>query len=218
MNKFKLNTLVAVLFPVVLALLIIWAIPSASTLRADDSGSSSVNEDSNAEVIVVPTTVTDKSLQELTNKEYTPKDSLNKPVYFSEATSEEIGTTASSPIQMGEGKIGLKTGTATFDTNDNPGYDSNETNTIVRSHDQIIYLVSFTIQNSTKDQDYTNIRYRLKATLLTQSQKTVMVFRKSMEKLQTGLMLIREQVMVPSIRKVSWNRRLVIQDRSLSQL
>lgn len=165
MNKFKLNTLVAVLFPVVLALLIIWAIPSASTLRADDSGSSSVNEDSNAEVIVVPTTVTDKSLQELTNKEYTPKDSLNKPVYFSEATSEEIGTTASSPIQMGEGKIGLKTGTATFDTNDNPGYDSNETNTIVRSHDQIIYLVSFTIQNSTKDQDYTNIRYRLKATL-----------------------------------------------------
>lgn len=165
MNKFKLNTLVAVLFPVVLALLIIWAIPSASTLKADDSGSSSANKDSNAEVIVVPTTVTDKSLQELTNKEYTSKDSLNKPVYFSEATSEEIGTTASSPIQMGEGKISLKTGTATFDTNDNPGYDSNETNTIVRSHDQVIYLVSFTIQNSTKDQDYTNIRYRLKATL-----------------------------------------------------
>ncbi len=38
-------------------------------------------------------------------------------------------------------------------------------NTIVRSYDQVIYLVSFTIQNSTQDQDYTNIRYRLKATL-----------------------------------------------------
>lgn len=165
MNKFKLNTLVAVLFPVVLALLIIWALPSASTLKADDGKAASVNENSNAEVIVVPTTVTDKSLQELTNEDYSAEDSLNKPIYFSEATSKEVGTTATSPIKMGEGKVSVKTGTASFDMNDNPGYDSNETNTIVRSHDQVIYLVSFTIQNDTKDQNYTNIRYRLKATL-----------------------------------------------------
>lgn len=165
MNKLKLNTLVAVLFPVVLALLFIWAIPSATTLKADDGKAASANENSNAEVIVVPTTVTDKSLQELTNEDYSAEDSLNKPIYFSEATSKEVGTTATSPIKMGEGKVSVKTGTASFDTNDNPGYDSNETNTIVRSHDQVIYLVSFTIQNDTKDQNYTNIRYRLKATL-----------------------------------------------------
>ncbi|EPH87652.1 repeat protein [Enterococcus faecalis 06-MB-DW-09] len=165
MNKLKLNTLVAVLFPVVLALLFIWAIPSATTLKADDGKATSANENSNAEVIVVPTTVTDKSLQELTNEDYSAEDSLNKPIYFSEATSKEVGTTATSPIKMGEGKVSVKTGTASFDTNDNPGYDSNETNTIVRSHDQVIYLVSFTIQNDTKDQNYTNIRYRLKATL-----------------------------------------------------
>lgn len=135
MNKLKLNTLVAVLFPVVLALLFIWAIPSATTLKADDGKAASANENSNAEVIVVPTTVTDKSLQELTNEDYSAEDSLNKPIYFSEATSKEVGTTATSPIKMGEGKVSVKTGTASFDTNDNPGYDSNETNTKV---DQVV--------------------------------------------------------------------------------
>lgn len=165
MNKFKLNTLVAVLFPVVLALLIIWAIPSATTLKADDGKAASANENSNAEVIVVPTTVTDKSLQELTKADYSAEDSLNKPVYFSEATSKEVEADATSPIVIGEGRISVKTGTASFDTNDNPGYDSSENNTIVRSNDQVIYLVSFTVQNSTIDQNYTNIRYRLKATL-----------------------------------------------------
>lgn len=163
MNKLKLNKLVAVLFPVVLVLLVIWAIPHTSTLKADDGNAT--KETANAEVISVPTEVTKKSLKELTAANYAPEDSLNKPVYFSSDTSEATVLAADDPIQMGEGRISLKTGTATFDGDDAPGHDSNDTNTIVRSYDQVIYLVSFTIQNSTQDQDYTNIRYRLKATL-----------------------------------------------------
>lgn len=163
MNKLKLNKLVAVLFPVVLVLLVIWAIPHTSTLKADDGNAT--KETANAEVISVPTEVTKKSLKELTAVNYAPEDSLNKPVYFSSDTSEATVLAADDPIQMGEGRISLKTGTATFDGDDAPGHDSNDMNTIVRSYDQVIYLVSFTIQNSTQDQDYTNIRYRLKATL-----------------------------------------------------
>lgn len=166
MYKLNLNKLVAVLFPLVLALLILWTPPSSSTLKADDGGTTSMEDGkSNSEVIVVPTAVTNKSLQELTKADYSSEDSLNKPLYLSEAGLEEVAATDDQSINMGESKVSVKTGTADFDTSDDPGYDSNDTNTLVRSHDQVTYLVSFTIQNSTKDKNYTNIRYRLKATL-----------------------------------------------------
>lgn len=45
MNKLKLNKLVAVLFPVVLVLLVIWAIPHTSTLKADGGLSAMVGRD-----------------------------------------------------------------------------------------------------------------------------------------------------------------------------
>lgn len=163
MNKLKLNTLVAVLFPVVLALLFIWAIPSATTLKADDGELKA--GDSNSEVISVPTAKTNKSLEELTNESYPAESSLREPYYMTEIPTKIGQSDPDKPIQVGAAKVSVKTGVASFDTNDNPGYDSNDTNAIVRSYDQIIYLVSFSIQNSVKDQNYTNIRYRLKATL-----------------------------------------------------
>ncbi|WP_137665824.1 SpaA isopeptide-forming pilin-related protein [Enterococcus hulanensis] len=112
----------------------------------------------------VETKETDKTLKELIEENYGVKDSLKKPLYYGESLSQDSKMEdESDPIIVREAKLSVKTGTKNFDPNDNPGNDSSEDNNIVRSFDQVSYLLSFSIQNTTLTDRFTDIRYRVKA-------------------------------------------------------
>ena len=115
----------------------------------------------------IETKKTTKSLKELTEIDYEAKDSLRTAIYFgeSENTIQNSKATidASDPIIVRDAKLSVMTGKNDFDINDNPGNDMSADNTIVRSFDQISYLLSFSVQNTTLTERYTDIRYRVKA-------------------------------------------------------
>lgn len=119
------------------------------------------------EIAVAETKATSKSVEELEKSDYTEKDSLRSPVYIEEKQEETKASKSSrattGPIIVKDAKMTVRTGTAPFDSNNNPGYDMNATNDIVRSFDSISYLVSFSIQNTSLTTNYTNIRYRVTA-------------------------------------------------------
>lgn len=117
-------------------------------------------------VLFVETKETDKTDEELEKGNYTEKDSLKKPVFLKNTAAQIEAKTKSeqdSPIIIRDANLSVKTGTADFDNDDSPGNDSREDNDIVRSFDQIGYLASFSIQNTKKNVEYTDIRYRVVA-------------------------------------------------------
>lgn len=115
-------------------------------------------------ILDVKTMTTKKTLSSLEKEKYTEEDSLVTPLYLGKAkeSSASIKSNEDSQIVVREAKISLKTGTASFDTgNDSPGYDSSDGNNLVRSFDQVAYLVSFSIQSTSTTKKYENIRYRV---------------------------------------------------------
>ncbi|WP_137665822.1 SpaA isopeptide-forming pilin-related protein [Enterococcus hulanensis] len=141
--------------------------PSESRSNQETKENNETNSDGKYESISkVETKETNKSLKELTEESYEVKDSLKTPLYFGENEFQNIDSEfkgESDPIIVREAKLSVKTGTKNFDPNDSPGNDSSEDNSIVRSFDQVSYLLSFSIQNTTLTNKYTNIRYRVKA-------------------------------------------------------
>ncbi|MBO0453786.1 SpaA isopeptide-forming pilin-related protein [Candidatus Enterococcus murrayae] len=115
----------------------------------------------------IETKKTIKSLKELTETDYEAKDSLRTAIYFGESDEitqkSKVTKAASDPIIVRDAKLSIMTGTADFDANNDPGNDKSASNTIVRSFDQISYLLSFSVQNTTLTERYTDIRYRVKA-------------------------------------------------------
>ncbi|MBO0454667.1 SpaA isopeptide-forming pilin-related protein [Candidatus Enterococcus murrayae] len=119
-------------------------------------------------VHAVETKKTDASLDKLLKAKYKPEDSLIKPQYLStskESKKTTKETKSDSPIIIRDVNLSVKTGTSTFDGDNLPGHDKDENNDIVRSFDQVSYLVSFSIQNKLMTKKYTNIRYRVIANL-----------------------------------------------------
>ena len=115
-------------------------------------------------ILDVETKTTKKTLSSLEKEKYTEEDSLVTPLYLGKAkeSSASIKSNEDSQIVVRKAKISLKTGTAEFDPgNDSPGYDSSDENNLVRSYDQIAYLVSFSIQSTSTTKKYENIRYRV---------------------------------------------------------
>ena len=131
-------------------------------------------------VMMVPTEETEKKIDELTEKNYKPNESLVTPVI---ALSENSSGASKTPEKSGKSadiqvpKAGIKVmdGTASWDpttgnpdgptSDDNAGRDSSATNGVVRSWDQITYLLDFSVQNMNLDTTYTNIKYQVAATL-----------------------------------------------------
>ncbi|MBO1299612.1 MULTISPECIES: SpaA isopeptide-forming pilin-related protein [unclassified Enterococcus] len=109
-------------------------------------------------VIVADTKPTKMSLNQLLEKAYPAEDSLVTPKLIS-ATAADAATSGEGII-ISNAKLAVNTGTATFDTNNNPGYDSSATNNIVRSNDQILYKIGFSVQ-TLANKNYTDIRYRV---------------------------------------------------------
>ncbi|MGM0124470.1 hypothetical protein IGI37_001848 [Enterococcus sp. AZ194] len=110
----------------------------------------------------VETKSTKKSLDELLSGEYDEEDSLRAPKFLPEKKATQSGESKSSgTINIRDAKVVVKTGTASFDSDNNPGHDKDATNDIVRSFDQVIYLVSFSVQNQNIQTKYSNIRYRV---------------------------------------------------------
>ena len=118
-------------------------------------------------VHAVETKKTDASLDKLLKAKYEPEDSLMKPKLLttSKATKETKGTKSDSPIIIRDVNLSVKTGTSAFDGDNLPGHDEDDENDIVRSFDQVSYLVSFSIQNKELTKKYTNIKYRVIANL-----------------------------------------------------
>lgn len=118
-------------------------------------------------VHAVETKKTDASLDKLLKAKYEPEDSLMKPKLLttSKATKETKGTKSDSPIIIRDVNLSIKTGTSAFDGDNLPGHDEKADNDIVRSFDQVSYLVSFSIQNQELTKKYTNIKYRVIAKL-----------------------------------------------------
>lgn len=116
-------------------------------------------------ILSVATLPTSKSLKELTDANYQAEKSLKAPLYLGPESGSKASKTKTSPISIKKVHLSVKTGTASFDADNTRGHDSSDTNTIVRSFDQISYLVSFSIQNDVSLKEYKNIRYRVIATL-----------------------------------------------------
>lgn len=115
-------------------------------------------------ILNVETMTTRKTLSSLEKEKYEEEDSLVTPMYLGKAkdSSDSIKTKTASPIIVRDAKVSVKTGTAEFDAgNDSPGYDSSAENNLVRSYDQVAYLVSFSIQSTSTTKKYENIRYRV---------------------------------------------------------
>lgn len=118
-------------------------------------------------VHAVETKKTDASLAKLLKAKYEPEDSLMKPKLLttSKSTKETKGTKSDVPIIIRDVNLSVKTGTASFDSDNSPGHDKDADNDIVRSFDQVSYLVSFSIQNKELTKKYTNIKYQVIAKL-----------------------------------------------------
>lgn len=120
-------------------------------------------------ILAVETVETKSSLDKLLKANYESDDSLKKPKYLTDSNDDSRtkskSSKASKPIIVRDVNISVRTGTASFDSDNVAGHDSSETNDIVRSFDQVSYLISFSIQNTELLTKYKNIRYRVISTL-----------------------------------------------------
>lgn len=115
-------------------------------------------------ILAVETAKTNSSLNELLKDKYKAKDSLKRPLYLMNSKDSKVeskGEKADSPIIIRDVNLNVRTGTSDFDKDNAPGNDSGEDNDIVRSFDQVSYLLSFSIQNTKTLTKYKNIRYRV---------------------------------------------------------
>ncbi|KAF1297554.1 hypothetical protein BAU15_07535 [Enterococcus sp. JM4C] len=141
--------------------------PSASTQESSIEDKQTKTDVAQSDgVHSVKTETTNKSVDELLNAEYQVDDSLLAPKFIAgKEQSSSKNTQALSSLIVKDVLLSTRTGTAGFDNNDLAGYDSSATNTRVRSFDQISYLVSFSIQNTTLNENYKDIRYRVTGTM-----------------------------------------------------
>ncbi|MBO0459564.1 hypothetical protein JZO77_22765 [Enterococcus hulanensis] len=132
---------------------------------SENGTSDSESKNNYKNILDVKTEITKDSLKELLETPYQKEDSLKTPVFLKESTSNKkannVGTMNNSSVIIKDVKTTIKTGTAKFDNDIDPGHDNSETNDIVRTYDQVAYLVSFSIQNTTADKKYTDFRYRV---------------------------------------------------------
>lgn len=148
----------------------------ADKTNSDSSGATNDSKNSsetveNAEqtkdgktILQAVTKPTNKSLKELAKTDFKPEDSLVSPFLL---TSSELSATSdtSSDIVAVKGSVEVLDGKAQWDSDNNPGHDENNSNGIVRSWDQVTYLVSFAIQNTNTEVKYQNIKYQVIGTL-----------------------------------------------------
>lgn len=121
------------------------------------------NEDN---VLKVETKKTPKSLDSLKSQQYSPADSLVKPLLLQTPAEKAVKVNnTNADIVISQAYLSVLDGKSKFDNDDAPGHDSSQSNGIVRSWDQVTYLANFSIQNQSTNQNYTNIRYSLTATL-----------------------------------------------------
>ena len=110
---------------------------------------------------------------ESTNSSEATKDTKEAKVKTANSkTSKELPkvnylseSRASSPIVFSGIDLGVSTGTADFDSNNNPGNDTSATNNRVRSYDSVMYPVTFSVQPSNSAETYTDIQYSLEIKL-----------------------------------------------------
>lgn len=124
-----------------------------------------VKVEKNEKIVSVSTENTKKTLKELEAVEYSEKDSLRSPKFLVDTKLKSPKATSNGTIGIRDAKVVVKTGTDSFDLDNNPGHDLDSQNDIVRSFDQIIYLVSFSIQNENTKTKYSNIKYEVDSTL-----------------------------------------------------
>lgn len=111
--------------------------------------------------------VTDKFSNEiefLFSKEYKEKDSfkpIELPFSSEKKKSEKKARSAVDSVKVTGAKMTIKTGMPGFDGDDLAGNDSTETNSIVRSFDSVIYLLSFSLESTDSEITYTDIKYRV---------------------------------------------------------
>ncbi|MEO1769647.1 SpaA isopeptide-forming pilin-related protein [Candidatus Enterococcus ferrettii] len=118
------------------------------------------------QVVTVPTKETKKTLKELESEKYKKSDSLRNPKLLpdKQVNSSKKGR-AGGTVGIRDARVIVKTGTDDFDLDDNPGNDSADTNNLVRTFDEVIYLVSFSVQNESKEKNYKNIKYEVRSRL-----------------------------------------------------
>ena len=117
-------------------------------------------------ILQAVTKPTSTNLEDLVKKDFKPGDSLIHPLLL---TSDQLPKVESSNVDSElvaiNGQVKTLDGTAEWDSDNNPGHDTNNHNDIVRSWDQITYNVSFAIQNMNPDVKYQNIKYQVTGTL-----------------------------------------------------
>ncbi|MDU5334685.1 SpaA isopeptide-forming pilin-related protein [Enterococcus sp.] len=170
------------MLPVIFLLGIFFKISSSSPLQANDTAKQEktgekktaieveTKEVDGKTVMVVPTEKTDKEISRLNKENYGPDESLITPVVaLSDSSVEKSKETRRVPkdgdVQIPKANVKVMDGAATFDNDNNPGHDKDNSNNIVRSFDQISYLLDFSVQNMNVDVTYTNIKYQVTATL-----------------------------------------------------
>ncbi|MEO1770012.1 SpaA isopeptide-forming pilin-related protein [Candidatus Enterococcus ferrettii] len=102
-----------------------------------------------------------ETIEELEKRAYVEEESF-KPIEIpAEEAKAKRGAKAASAISVTNAKVTVRTGTSKFDTSDGPGYDSGETNDLVRSFDSNLYLLSFSLEASDPEIKYSEIQYRV---------------------------------------------------------
>ncbi|MGL9730449.1 SpaA isopeptide-forming pilin-related protein [Enterococcus sp. DIV0756] len=171
-----------ILLPVIFLLGIFFKISSSGPLQANDTAKQEqtnekkpvvdveTKEVDGKTIMVVPTEKTDKKISQLNKENYEPNESLITPVValsenLSGSSKETKRSTKTGDVQIPKANVKVIDGAATFDSDNNPGHDKDGSNNIVRSFDQISYLLDFSVQNMNVDRTYTNIKYRVTAKL-----------------------------------------------------
>ena len=181
-RKRILKRLIIILLPVIFLLGIFFKISSSSPLQANDTAKQEktgekksaieveTKEVNGKTVMVVQTEKTDKEISQLNKENYDPDESLVTPVVaLSDSSVEKSKESRRVPkegdVQIPKANVKVMDGAASFDNDNDPGHDKDNSNNIVRSFDQVSYLLDFSVQNMNVDVTYTNIRYQVTATL-----------------------------------------------------
>lgn len=102
-----------------------------------------------------------ETIEELEKRAYVEEESF-KPIEIPiEDAKAQRGAKAASAISVTNAKVTVRTGTSKFDTSDSAGYDSGETNDLVRSFDSNLYLLSFSLEATNPEVKYSEIKYRI---------------------------------------------------------
>ncbi|MBO1306125.1 hypothetical protein JZO70_08125 [Enterococcus sp. 669A] len=103
----------------------------------------------------------EESIEELVEREYSEAESFKPIALPFEEGQKKKQSRASSPINVTGARMQVRTGTASFDANSNPGNDADATNEWVRTFDSNIYLLTFSLEGSDPGVTYKDIKYRI---------------------------------------------------------